>query len=987
MSAETGRCVLELRAANHSGVNAIAWSPDDRRLASAWDDRALRVWEVETGKEQQRLDGHTGRVWAACWSPDGHWLASGSDDRTVRIWDAETGRERSRLEGHTDIVFSVCWSPDGRWLASGSDDRQVRIWDAVSGQERRRLDGHTGAVESVSWSPDSRLLASGSADHSVRIWETDSGAVRQRLDGHGGLVCSVCWSPDGRSLASGCSDSAVRIWDTDSGHVRRRLAGHIGSVDAVSWSWDGRRLVSGSFDQSVRIWDADSGKELRRLEGHTGRVSSVCWSPDGSWLASGSNDRTVRIWALAERASRSAGGEGLEAYVARQAATVGRAKGRAIAALWVPNLREAEGDCLGVLRGSGAEGNEGLAPGLALLPGRHRLATCSPDRSVRVWDLASGAELWKRTSDRNADIASSPDGRWLASASVDCTVWVWDAESGQERRRLAGHTDEVFSVAWAPDGRWLASGSKDRTVRIWDAEEGLERHRLEGHTGWAESLSWSPDGHWLASGSYDHTVRIWDPDSGEERRCLEGHTKRVRSVSWSPDGRALASGAFDHTVRVWDARSGEMRRLLAGHTDEVFSVAWAPDGRWLASGSNDRTVRIWDADSGQEMARFKCEEMYANRLLWAPDGAFLASSHWVDSFRFWDTRRFAASRRAPVNSSPPPPEFGALPAALATLQGMGLQTPLSLLRDLLRLTAGQAVDGPAAAFAGLPGPRKLAALQWPTAARVGLVAWLLRRVPMQGWAPPPGLDPAQLREQLAAAIAGEAITQQAPHPPLAPLQQSFAGVDDRFLTLLAMLGPQAVAADPALILRLSRKLPALPPHAESQRRLLGLRLDLDGDGFAQGQGPGSERAGVQRRGDLRSLVPSQLALPEAVLQARQARGELLYRARAGREPPRLRPVVLLLDVSPASFGPVEAITRLAAYVLASTLRQARLPAWLVTAGGAGTASLLEQPADLVEIWSRRTLEPARPARAASSRRRAACEPYLVGQEKRAALSR
>jgi hypothetical protein len=210
-----------------------------------------------------------------------------------------------------------------------------------------------------------------------------------------------------------------------------------------------------------------------------------------------------------------------------------------------------------------------------------------------------------------------------------------------------------------------------------------------------------------------------------------------------------------------------------------------------------------------------------------------------------------------------------------------------------------------------------------------------------------------------------------------PLQQAVAAVDDRFLTLLAMLGPQAVTADPALIVRLSRKLPALPALAESRRRLLGLRLDLDGEGFAQGQGAGSERAGVQRRGDLSSLVPSQLALPDSVLQARQTRGELLYRAKAGREPPKLRAAVLLLDVSPASFGPIEATTRLATYILASTLLQARLPVWLVTAGGAGTATLVEQPADLVPIWTRRALEPPRPARALAATR--ALRATLVGQ--------
>jgi WD40 repeat protein len=983
VNGETGRLVRVLRADNQGDVEAVAWSPDGRWLASGSDDNKVRIWDRESGLELRRFEGHTHWVYSVSWSPDGRRLASGSLDKTVRIWEAETGDEWRRLEGHNGFVYAVSWAPDVRWLASGSADRTVRIWNADTGQERRRLEGHTGSIRSVSWSSDGRWLASGSDDRTVRIWDAEAGLERRPLEGHTDWVNSVLWSPDGRRLASGSSDQTVRIWETDTGREHRRLDGHRCSVHTVSLSPDGRWLASGSDDRTVRIWDVETGQERRRLDGHTGVVFSVSWSRDGRSLASGCSDDRIRIWDVAELAPAArpiAGDDPVAAYVARQAATVGRRAVSGVAEPWVPHLAEAQGDCLGVLRGTGAGSRGGHEPSVALLPGGRRLASGSPDGLVRVWDLANGTPLWQGGTphgNRVMDVACSADGRWLASGSLDATVRIWDAETGQDRRQPGRPASRVVSVSWSRDSRWLASGTDNRGLRIWDVETGEERRGLEGQMGAVYAVSWSPDGRWLASGSDDNTVRIWVPESGQERRRLDGHTSSVWSVSWSRDGRWLASGSGDRTARIWDVETAQERRRLEGHTGSVYSVSWSPDGRWLASGADDKTVRIWDAETGQEVSRFTFEENNAWRLAWSPDGAFLASSHKGDVFRFWDTRRFAVSRQLPVALSPVSREVAGLPAALAELQGMGLYPPLSLVRDLLRLTGGLAIEGPAAALAEMAGLRKLSALRWPTAARVGLVASLLRRVPMVGWEPPAVTDRAQFREHLAAAMGGEMITPQAPDPPLVPLQRAFAGVDDRFLTLLAMLGKDAVAADPALIVRLSRKLPALPALADPRRRLLGLRLDRDGGGYAQGQGPGTERAGVQRRGDLRSLVSSQLALPESVLEARLARGELLYRAKAGREPPQLRAVVLMLDVSPASFGPVEATTRLAAYVLASTLQQARLPVWLVTAGGAGTAAPLEQPGDLVEIWSRRTLEPPRPARALAAAR--GLRATLVGQ--------
>ena len=273
-------------------MHSVVFAPDGRSLASGSWDKTIRLWDLASGKELRRLEGHTDPVTSVAFAPDGRSLASGSDDNTIRLWDLASGKELRRLEGHSDPVISVAFAPDGRSLASGSWDKTIRLWDLASGKELRRLEGHTGYVESVAFAPDGRSLASGSWDKTIRLWDLASGKELRRLEGHTSYVNSVAFAPDGRSLASGSEDNTIRLWDLASGKELRRLEGHSDPVTSVVFAPDGRSLASGSWDNTIRLWDLASGKELAFMVG--GKQAScedsddLKFCPDlkfGLWLA------------------------------------------------------------------------------------------------------------------------------------------------------------------------------------------------------------------------------------------------------------------------------------------------------------------------------------------------------------------------------------------------------------------------------------------------------------------------------------------------------------------------------------------------------------------------------------------------------------------------------------------------------------------------------------------------------------------------------
>jgi WD40 repeat protein len=301
--------VLDARA------TAISFSTDGNVLATARDDKTVRLWDAATGKPLHTLKSHTLPVGALAFSPDGKLLASaGSEDTRpgdfeLKLWDTKSGKvvheilekeHRSGGDAAPPMPF-LAFSPDGALLVFPGKSRTLCLWDIKAQKEKWSL--KIGLVPSTAaFSPDGKFLAIGthtSADHgTARIIHSETGKPERGLWFWYSGALQLAYSADGKQIFGGFRQKVFRRDLTEGAKVN-----HPG--DAIIWDaskgpradamafCSGGRLVALRAGEELKVVDTQSGQPKLTVKGASGPIA---FSPDGRRLAVSCQDGTTKVW-------------------------------------------------------------------------------------------------------------------------------------------------------------------------------------------------------------------------------------------------------------------------------------------------------------------------------------------------------------------------------------------------------------------------------------------------------------------------------------------------------------------------------------------------------------------------------------------------------------------------------------------------------------------------------------------------------------------
>ncbi|HWA99867.1 MAG TPA: WD40 repeat domain-containing protein, partial [Pirellulales bacterium] len=552
--AATGK-VLRTLDEPAKGVKSLAISADGKRLATAADDKKVRLWSLPGGTLQATLTGAQLPLVSIALSPDGrHVVATGRGKRSLVdqtsvaamwIWnlaegtaqkvdlggavagpivfvDSETvltavgrelweitfqsGRVRHRsIASMSDEILAVALSPDRTLLACGGKDRTVDLLERSTGKLVHRMPGFMTGFSAVAASKDGKRFATATIEN--RFVNIPASKSEPANSGWKQIL-------DDEATASRIAASEVKVWSAENGRLITSLQLPAMQVDAIDFLPDSRQLAVAGWSReagaTISLWETDRGKPVRELARQTSVITTFDISPDGTAIAAGDAQGKLTVWNVAQSNTVSSHGF---------------------------------------------------------------------DNPIEA-------------------VAYSGDGNLLAVALDAGHIRLLDLRSGETRREMKSQSP-LHALAFSPDGALLAAGLRSQGLELWDLRSKGDGRILKAAGDYLDKMpgyvAFSADSRLVVCGGHGKDIAVFDTSTGDLKGELRGHEHPATAAAFLADGRLVSAGS-EGAIKMWDvARMQLLATWCMVPADPARQwadtwVAFRPSGEFICSNNTQRLV-------------------------------------------------------------------------------------------------------------------------------------------------------------------------------------------------------------------------------------------------------------------------------------------------------------------------------------------------------------------------------------------------------------
>lgn len=299
--------------------------------------------------------------------------------------------------------------------------------------------------------------------------------------------------------------------------------------------------------------------------------------------------------------------------------------------------------------------DSGAITSVTFSPDGYLLATTGWDRTIRIWDVATGKNLRTFRNYRRSTLQTvfSPDGSKLASTSLDSMVCVLDLLTGVTTQKIP-QDGIIWAVDFTPNGETLAVSNDDGSITLWEVKTGQRLYSFQPHNESVRSLYYSADGKFMIASStdrsasiietttyspvqyFDHHTTIETQTMSDELWMEESRKKVVNGIQLTKDQATAITCGFNGLIKYWDTKSGELLDERSYHSGAYVSrIVLSPDNRWLLSTGYDSTAQIIYMESHESVCKLVQPKGQVVSAAFSPDGYLFALAHWYNTITVW----------------------------------------------------------------------------------------------------------------------------------------------------------------------------------------------------------------------------------------------------------------------------------------------------------------------------------------------------------------